>query len=278
MSVDGHPAGLLATGARGSLPVTIPPGTSTFTLTYGVDPNEPLAVRTVTAAAAAGSPAAAAAPCTAEPADTATQLTATITPHAPTNAQATPTTRYGHTATITGTLTNAQGVGVPTAAVCLVAQDNTEGAPMQLEGSTTTAPNGQFTLSVPIGPSRTLWVLSNGATSILASTLQDTVRSKVTLHPKRKHLHNGQVLALRGSLPGPFPSGGVLVLVQVWRGTYWETFEDTHTNANGHYTARYRFHFTTITTTYRMRTFVPKQSSYPYVGNHSHPVLIHVRG
>jgi hypothetical protein len=184
---------------------------------------------------------------------------------------------FGHAATVTGELTGPSGAPVPGALVCLVAQDSSPGAPMQMVSSAMTGANGQFALAVPLGPSRTLWAVSNGALSVLSSTVQTGIRTAITIHANHRRLRNRHLLTFRGSVPGPIPAGGVLVLVQVWRGTYWENFETTHTRQDGSYTARYRFKFTTIPTAYRMRTAIPRQSSYPYLGNHSRSVVIHVR-
>ena len=276
MSVDGRPAQLFAVGAAGSQVATIPPGTSTFTLNYGTDPTEHIATLAVSASPSAGSPSSVAGPCVTQPAGSATQLTATITPHSQTDAKIA-IMGFGHAATVTGTLTDSSGAAVPGAQVCLVAQDRTAGAPMQMEASAMTGAGGQFALPVPPGPSRTLWVVSNGAVSVLTSTVQAYVRTRISLHENHRRLRNRHVLKLRGSVPGPIPAGGVLVLVQVWRGTYWETFETTHAGQNGNYTARYRFKFTSVPTAYRMRTAVPRQPSYPYLGNHSRSVVIRVR-
>jgi hypothetical protein len=276
MSVDGRPAQLFAVGASGSQVATIPPGTTTFTLNYGTDTSEHIATLAVSASPAAGSPASVAGPCVSQAADSATQLTATISPHTNTN-PALAIQGFGQAATVTGTLTGPSGVAVPGALVCLVGQDSAAGAPLQMEGSAVTGAGGQFALPVPPGPSRTLWVVNNGAVTVLTATVQTGVRTRVTIHANHRHLRNRHVLQFRGSVPGPIPAGGVLVLVQVWRGTFWENFETTHAGQNGTYTARYRFKFTTIPTAYRMRIAIPRQSSYPYLGNHSRSMVIDVR-
>lgn len=275
-SVNGGAPALFAAGVSGSKLATIPPGTSVFTLTYGTDPSEHLAALTVTAIAAAGSAAAAAGPCAGAAAGAATQLTASISPHSRANPLAA-TVGFGRQTAVTGTLTNAQGAGVAGAEVCLVGQNAVAGAPMQFESSAVTGAAGQFALVVPSGPSRTLWAVASGAVSLLETTLQESVRTRITIHANHGHLLNGRVLKLHGTVPGPIPRRGVLALVQVWRGSYWETFEDTHTGPRGGYTARYRFKFTTLPTAYRMRTLVPAQSSYPYLSAHSRSVIIHVR-
>lgn len=273
----GQPAVRIATGQSGVLRgVLIAPGTTTFTLLYGTDPNEPLAVLRVTAGPSPASPSAVATPCTVQPHNGAASIGAVIEPHPVTDLQNV-TTGYGTSVSVAGTLTTAQGVGVPGGTVCVVAQDNAPGAPMQLVASGVSNTGGQFSFPLPAGPSRTVWVVTSGASAVVTTTLSVNVFTYVTLKPNRRHLRNGHVLVLRGSIPGPIPAGGVLLLVQVWRGTYWETFKYTHAGPAGHYVARYRFHFTTTPTTYRMRVVVPDQPAYPFIGNHSRFVRIHVR-
>lgn len=278
VSMDGGPRTVFATGARGSKVAIIPPGNSIFTVTYGTDPNEILATREVTTFPVAGSPAAAAGPCVVNPGvGSAMQLTAAISPHSASDPQS-GTTKFGGRASVSGTLTNALGGGVAGAEVCLVTQDDASGSPMQFAGTAVTGAGGQYVLPIPPGPSRTAWVVSSGAQTVLEADVRVAVKPKITIHAQRKHLRNGQVLKLKGSVPGPIPAGGVLVEVQVWRGTYWQVFETTRTGPKGGYRAKYRFSFTTVSTKYKMRTRIPPQSSYPYLSNHSKPVFIHVKG
>jgi hypothetical protein len=275
MSVDGRPATLLAAQA-GTQPVTIPPGTTTFTLSYGVDPTEHLGSLSVTASPAPGSPASVAAPCEAQPTGTATQLVATVASGPGLGAEEVTLPVYGQ-ATVSGTLTNQFGAGVGGAIVCLADEDTTSGAPLELAASTATAAGGSFAFTVPPGPSRTMWVLTNGQTSVLSTTLASYVRGAVSVSARRSHLRNGHTLKLYGTLPGPVPARGALVLVQVWRGKYWETFKDVRTSSAGAYVAAYRFRSTYTRTTYRMRVAVPAQPGYPYLPSHSRSIPIHVR-
>jgi len=272
----GQPSTRIATGQSGLLRnVFIPPGSTTFTLLYGTDPTEALATLRVTAEPSPESPSSVATPCLAGTHNTAGLMGAVVEAAPGTGAQSV-TTAYGGAVSVMGTLATAQGAGVPGGMVCVVAQDDAAGAPVQLVASGATNAAGQFAFTLPPGPSRTLWVVTSGADAVITQQLSVNVRTRVTLNPNRRRLRNGQVLVLRGMVPGPIPEGGTLLLAQVWRGTYWETFKWAYIGHRGNSSARYRFQFTTTPTTYLMRVVVPHQAGYPYIGNHSRTVRINV--
>jgi hypothetical protein len=70
----------------------------------------------------------------------------------------------------------------------------------------------------------------------------------------------------------------VFVLLQVWRGSYWQTFTSTRSRTSGTFRASYRFRRTVGAARYRMRALLPDQSSYAYALGASRPVTVNVRG
>jgi hypothetical protein len=64
----------------------------------------------------------------------------------------------------------------------------------------------------------------------------------------------------------------------VWRGTYWETFQQINVTPSGRWMARYRFHFTSGVQHYVFRLYVPHQSQYPYAAGISKKLDVTVSG
>jgi hypothetical protein len=99
-------------------------------------------------------------------------------------------------------------------------------------------------------------------------------------------LRGGETIVLCGSVSQPVPAGGALVLAQEQPTKangkptgHWTTFEVARTAGSGRYTASHRFRFPTKSPThYSMRTVIPRQAGYPYLGNTSRMVSITIGG
>jgi hypothetical protein len=176
-----------------------------------------------------------------------------------------------------GTLRTTSGAPVGAAAVCVAAQDNIPGAPIEPVGSLVTDANGNFSRQLGPGPSRTIYFIHRVLDGAIWTALPITVRVPVAVHVARHVLHNGDVMSWTGHLPGPVPKG-LLALMQVWRGKYWQTFQQVAVGSRGNWTGRYRFEFTTGLQGYTFRLSVPRQSGYPYAANASSPIHITVTG
>jgi hypothetical protein len=105
------------------------------------------------------------------------------------------------------------------------------------------------------------------------------MRLHVKLWPSRRKLHNGQLVVFRGRIPGPIPSTGVIVLLQVRRDGRWGLFgRVTRAGHKGRFARGYRFRWTTGVQHYHFRAFVPNQYGYPFSAGWSQPVTVEVTG
>jgi hypothetical protein len=187
------------------------------------------------------------------------------------------TTGYLAKPTVLGSLTTSDGAPVAGAAICVAAQPDYPGAPLTAVGGAMTNGAGGFTYRLGRGPSRTVYFVHRVPGGAIAGALKIAVRAPVRVHLNARRLANGQVMTWRGILPGPIP-GGMLALMQVWRGSYWETFKQISVALSGRWIGRYRFRFTTGLQRYRFRLLVPHQPGYPYAGGASGNINVLVSG
>jgi hypothetical protein len=115
------------------------------------------------------------------------------------------------------------------------------------------------------------------ASGAIVSAVNVNVHVPVKVRLNARRLRNGQAMVLKGKLPGPVPNG-LLALMQVWRGRYWETFRQVGVDQNGSWVGRYRFSFTTGVQHYTFRVLVPHQSLYPYAAGSSGKLNVVVTG
>ena len=143
--------------------------------------------------------------------------------------------------------------------------------------------SGAFEFLVPAGPSRTLTFSylpysDSSAPAVQASAtirVYPTISLRIT--PRRTRNH-GTILwsgAIRG---GPYPAGGLTLLVQVRVGRRWETFDQLLTH-DGRFEYAYTFLRTTRPITYKFRVALPASGAagYDYLSTASHPVGVRVR-
>jgi hypothetical protein len=187
------------------------------------------------------------------------------------------TTNYARRPYVAGTLVVSDGAGVPGAPICVAARDNYAGAPLTAVASISTNATGGFRYRLGNGPSRTIYFIHRVAGGAISHAVRINVHAPVEVHVNAHRLHNGQVMMWGGRLRGPVPSG-MLALMQVWRGTYWQAFQQIRVARSGKWVGRYRFAFTTGVQRYKFRLSVPRQSRYPYAAGASRPIHVTVSG
>lgn len=176
-----------------------------------------------------------------------------------------------------GALTDASGAPVAGVPVCVAVQDDLPNAPLTPVASIITGADGTFSHRLAPGPSRTVYFIYRIPSGAIFDSIHITVKVPVRVHVNRFHLLNGQIMTWSGHLPGPIPPG-LLALMEVYRGTYWQPFETIHVNQNGQWIGRYRFQFTTGLQTYTFRLLVPQQAGFPYAHGHSPAFNVSVSG
>lgn len=184
------------------------------------------------------------------------------------------TVRYGRRPTITGKLECA-GVPVIAAAVAIGGGG--------LNASLTTSALGTFSYRVPVGPSRTITFsyrafADDSAPSAIARA-RIAVRPKIELAISPRHTFNGGTIDWGGCVRGgPYPPGGVTLLIEVREGDRWQPFDQIVAPA-GRFRYRYTFLRTTEPTTYEFRVALPANGAggYDYDPGASNTVAVHVR-
>ena len=187
------------------------------------------------------------------------------------------TTGYSRRALIEGTLRTSGGSPVMRAPICVATQAAYPGAPLTAVGATSTNRAGAFRFRLPRGPSRTVYLVHRVPGGAIAAKIAIAVRAPVKVHVNAHRLANGQVMTWRGKLTGPIP-GGLSAVMQVWRGTYWQTFQQIPVARGGRWIARYRFRLTTGRQRYVFRLLVQHQAGYPYAPGASRRITIVVTG
>jgi hypothetical protein len=187
------------------------------------------------------------------------------------------TVPFGHSARITGELSNNAGDAVAGATICIQAQtlDNRRGlVPL---ATVTTDAHGHFSYKVPAGPNRRILVGYRHDTFQIARSVRYYSRAEPTLKATPDELENGKRVHLRGRVPGPGAGGRVVILQAGAVGSKrWITFRKATSARTGTFRASYHFTSTTRTTDYRFRAVVPNQTGYPWVEGASKPVEVTV--
>jgi hypothetical protein len=167
--------------------------------------------------------------------------------------------RYGRRVLVRGRL-HCGATPIPGAVVALSGQG--------VGGLLATDADGAFSYTVPAGPSRALtfnYFAYSDATSPAASAeVEISVYPAISLHITPRQTHNGATITWRGRVAGgPYPAGGLTLLVQVKVGRRWETFDQLQTH-NGRFAYRYTFLRTTSPTTYKFRVGLPVSGAAGY--------------
>jgi hypothetical protein len=180
--------------------------------------------------------------------------------------------------TLTGRLTTPTGTPIKGAQLQLLQQVN-ESAAITPIVSTTTRPDGTWTLKAPAGPSRLLHVAyySHTLDSIPAATLDyhENVQAVVSMHaPHRARLRH--VIIFDGELAGGYvPASGESIQMEILYGGRWRTIEVLPTTSRGRWAYKYTFTLG-AGTTYLFRAATVPNGAYPYTSAHSEPVRVTV--
>lgn len=218
-------------------------------------------------------------PCTPVPAATGMTLGASLVSrvHKHTRFSRALTIRYSQRPTVVGSLT-ASGAPVGGAAVCVATQADYAGAPLREAATVTTSAGGTFGYRLGRGPSRTVYFIHRVAGGAIATAVHVSVHVPVAVHLNATRLRNGQSMIWKGRLPGPVPPG-VLALMEVWRGTFWQPIgQQVAVARSGRWVGRYRFSFTSGVQHYVFRLLVPHQTLYPYAAGSSRKLRVVVTG
>ena len=182
--------------------------------------------------------------------------------------------RYGHRATVTGVLRCGTA---PIASATIVMGGGGLGTTL------VSAPDGTFSYSVPNGPSRTLTfsyrAFSDDPSPSASARALISVLPRIRLAISPRSTFNGGTITWRGRVQGgPYPPGGVTLLVEVKEGRRWLPFDEIVAR-KGRFTYRYTFLRTTQPTSYRFRVALPANGAggYDYrPGGGSNTITVHV--
>jgi hypothetical protein len=175
--------------------------------------------------------------------------------------------QFGKALQLGGSLTN--DAGQPLADMQLtVSREFRGGFPSEDLGSVTTDATGQFTYTLPAGPSALVRFQFAG-TDVLAPSESDVrtlVKAAVTLKAKKLRVRRtAKIFRLTGVLLGtPLPVDGKTVRIQVRKGKTWRTVKTLRTNADGAYATKIKVKRRAHAKRLTVRTLVPRDRTYPY--------------
>ena len=145
-----------------------------------------------------------------------------------------------------------------------------------------TGKHGRFSFLVPSGPNRSLSRQLHGLQRRRESGRdregEIAVRPRIALAISPTRTANHQTIDWSGSIAsGPYPRGGVALLVQVREGDRWVTF-DQIVASEGRFAYQYTFARTDQPTSYLFRVSLPHggAAGYPYTWGASAPIRVYV--
>jgi hypothetical protein len=177
--------------------------------------------------------------------------------------------RSDQRARVRGTLTSDSGDGIGGATVCALTQVALDGGAYEVADTDTTRADGRYSLRLPPGPSRDVFVHRAFEDQVLARhglKLASKVRPTFQISPTRNGgpVGRGGRLRFKGALPGPkCASRSVKVQAKVGK-RRWQVFRSVRTNARCRYRTRFKLRETTTPTRFVFRARVPGQPGYPY--------------
>jgi hypothetical protein len=152
-----------------------------------------------------------------------------------------------------------------------------------LDTSVTTSLLGQFSYQVPPGPNRTIRFVYRAFADDLkpaaAATAHLAVLPRIRLSISPRRTFDGGTIAWHGEVAGgPYPAGGVTLLVEVREGRRWQPFDEIIAR-DGSFGYRYTFLRTTEPTNYKFRVALPANGAdgYDYDPAGSNTITVHVR-
>jgi hypothetical protein len=175
-----------------------------------------------------------------------------------------------------GRLLNAGGQPIAGATLDVLSQSQGSTASRVIAHSIT-APNGTFTVQVPAGPSRTLYVtyraFSSDSADSARALIRERVRAGVMLQVTPTRTSPTGTIALSGVVRGPVPRRGVVVELLVRYLGRWEPFRTPRSDSRGRFSVIYRFQGASGRFPFRA-TVLAGQSGLPYASGTSRAVNV----
>ena len=188
------------------------------------------------------------------------------------------TVPFNRPAKVVGELADNAGGPISGATICVQTQILGGGRGLKPTATTTTDANGHFAYEVGPGPNRRVLLGYRHNTFQVARSVNYYAHAKPTIRIEPREVVIGNRVRISGKVPGPSAGGRVVVLqASALHSTRWYTFDRATANRRGVFHSGLRFDATTRTTTYRIRSVVPRQREYPWEVGHSKPALVKVR-
>ena len=180
------------------------------------------------------------------------------------------TIRSDRSARIAGRLT-AAGSPVTNAIVCALTRTRLSGQPVTLTATARTDAEGSYTVELPAGASREVFVHQAWGDRVLTRhglQLDSEARPTLEVLPRRT-ARNRKRLRFTGVLPGPACANRVVKVQALVGKRRWQVFRTDRADGECRFVARYRLRATHRRRVYRFRAYVPAQEGYPYLPGHS---------
>ena len=147
---------------------------------------------------------------------------------------------YGHTVTIHGLYTTAQGVPLPGQSVGIFAALDNYMDRFREVTTATTGPDGMWTATLPAGPSRIIRAVTAGTVTLLPASEQVTAIVPADIKLLKvwpRHVAWGGTVHLVGQLFGGYlPPGGALVRLRIGYGSTFSTYGvEEHVTGDGRF-------------------------------------------
>jgi hypothetical protein len=192
---------------------------------------------------------------------------------------------FGHPVAVHGLYTTSQGAPLGGQPVQIFAAPNNGVSPFSQVATVTTAADGSWTATLPVGPSQIIRAVTNGTATILPSSGQVT-----TVVPARvrllkvwpRHVGWGGTVHLVGQLLGAYlPPGGALVRLRIGYGSTYSTYGvEEHVMGDGRFSTVASFGpgDPSVHRTYWFQIASLPMGNYPYAPGASQRVSVRVGG
>ena len=178
---------------------------------------------------------------------------------------------------LNGRLLNREGHPI-LAATLEVTQQLAGSSQSSLIATVQTGEAGEFSLSIPAGPSRSINVsyraLSTDTAFAAQAHIHETVPAHVTLTASPHYTASHGLVRFAGTVAGPLPPGGVWVDLSVHYKGEWRLFAHVHTGPHGHFHVAYRFEGAIGTFPFRAEV-IGSQTGFAYTTAQSRQIYVH---
>ena len=191
---------------------------------------------------------------------------------------ATGTARSDRRGVINGEVSGAGGA-IAGATVCALTQVDIDGAPIVVGATTVSESDGSYSLELPPGPSRQIFVhYVSGDQVVARHGLALAAVARPTLRVKPRHrARRGTRLAFEGELPAGACFDRVVKIQARIGKQRWQVFRTDRADRGCRFAGRYKLRATGDARVYRFRALVPEQSGYPYLRGASAVAKVEVR-